>query len=158
MTTSVQAGDAVDVNLTPLLDLVLQLIMFFMITINFVQAEQFASGVKLPVAQMAVPLDNKAKYRIFLNLAIDKKHDKAQLVGNLDSLTLDTPGKLHAYLLSTKEDLERKAKANGEASMEAVVVIRADKECRYGEVWDVVEQCQNAGFMRWQLRVMTGGG
>lgn len=152
MSTSVASGDAVDVNLTPLLDLVLQLIMFFMITINFVQSEQFAAGVDLPVAQMAVPLDNKAKYRIFLNL-----DNKGRLVGNLDNLHLDTPGKLQAYLHTTKEDLERKAKANGESAMEAVVVIRADKVCRYGEVWNVVEQCQNAGFLRWQLRVMTGG-
>ena len=41
--------EELDINLTPLLDLVLQLIMFFMITINFVRADQFddSRGVAL---------------------------------------------------------------------------------------------------------------
>ena len=55
------ASDEIDVNLTPLLDLVLQLIMFFIITVNFVRVDQFDESVSLPVAQSAVPLKQPLK-------------------------------------------------------------------------------------------------
>src|SRR5262245_21797419 len=59
-----------DPNLTPLLDLVLQILMFFMVTVNFAQDQQQVSGnVTLPNSQTARPL-SQAKDRdpIFLNL------------------------------------------------------------------------------------------
>src|SRR5947209_8873360 len=55
-------------NLTPLLDVVLQLIMFFMITINFVNTDHINADIKLPEAQSAVPLDKTAENWIFMNL------------------------------------------------------------------------------------------
>ena len=48
-------SEGADPNLTPLLDLVLQLIMFFMITVNFVRTDQFDDAIKLPVATSAMP-------------------------------------------------------------------------------------------------------
>ncbi len=147
-------SDQVDINLTPLLDLVLQLIMFFMITVNFVQVDQFDERVTLPVAQSAVPLDNTAQDYVFLNL-----DGKGQLVGTLDSLALDTPEKLKAHLVREKESLERIARAKGKkGDIKIVIVLRADKDCRYREVWQVIDSCQRAGFRRWQLRVMTKPG
>ena len=66
---SASVGDeGLDVNLTPLLDLVLQLIMFFMITINFVRVDQFDDQISLPLATQAVPMDKTAEEWIFLNL------------------------------------------------------------------------------------------
>ena len=49
-----------ELNLTPLLDVVLQLIMFFMITVNFVARDQFNTQIQLPTAQVAAPLDQTA--------------------------------------------------------------------------------------------------
>ncbi|MCI0380375.1 MAG: biopolymer transporter ExbD [Gemmataceae bacterium] len=145
------SSNELDINLTPLLDVVLQLIMFFMITVNFVRVDQFDDRVALPVAQSAVPLDATAEEWIFLNL-----NSEGKLVGNLDTLTLDTPEKLKAHLMREKESLENVARAKGKAGdIKIVVVLRADKNCRYSEVWQVVDSCQRAGFRRWQLRVMT---
>ena len=143
--------DEIDVNLTPLLDLVLQLIMFFMITVNFVAADQFDNDVALPVAQSAVPLEATAEKWVFLNL---DSHGK--LAGALTNMTLDTPEKIKAYLVREKEGLEREARAAGhKGELKLVVVLRADRNCRYRDVWQVVDSCQRAGFRRWQLRVMT---
>ena len=36
-----------------------------------------------------------------------------------------------------------------------VVILRADKACKYGDVWKVLDSCQRAGFKYWQLRAMT---
>lgn len=144
-------GEGVDINLTPLLDLVLQLIMFFMITVNFVASEQFAANVDLPVAQMAVPLKGKAKYRIFVNL--DAEGNK---VGALENVPLHTPERFKAFLINVREDFDRIARRAGDSEWTPVVVIRADRNCRYGDIWHVVDTCQKAGFLQWQLRVMTG--
>ena len=38
-----------------------------------------------------------------------------------------------------------------------VVVLRADKDTRYKDVWEVLQSCTRAGYRRWQLRVMTIG-
>lgn len=150
MSASVDSED-IDINLTPLLDLVLQLIMFFMITVNFVKADQFDESVTLPVAQSAVPLEATAEKWVFLNLDA-----KGKLVGTLGNMSLDTPEKIKAYLVREKEGLEREARAGGQkGELKLVVVLRADQNCRYREVWQVVDSCQRAGFRRWQLRVMT---
>jgi biopolymer transport protein ExbD len=144
-------NEEIDINLTPLLDLVLQLIMFFMITVNFVRVDQFDERITLPVAQSAVPLDNTAEDWVFLNLDA-----QGQLVGALDGQGLDTPEKLKAFLVKEKESLEHVARAKGkQGEIKIVVVLRAHKDCRYRDVWQVVDSCQRAGFRRWQLRVMT---
>ncbi len=48
MSANLETSDAADPNLVPLLDVVLQLIMFFMITVNFVRVDQFddCAGLK----------------------------------------------------------------------------------------------------------------
>ena len=142
-------GDEIDVNLTPLLDLVLQLIMFFIITVNFVRLDQFDESVKLPVALSAVRLEETTEKWIYLNIDANGK-----LAGNLGLLA---PEKLQSYLILEKEINERVARAAGQnGEVKTVVVIRADKDCRYRDVWQVVDSCQRAGFRRWQLRVLTG--
>jgi biopolymer transport protein ExbD len=144
-------SEGADPNLTPLLDLVLQLIMFFMITVNFVRVDQFDDSIRLPVASSAVPLDRTAEDWIFLNLDTNGK-----LVGTLSSFTLDTPEKIKLHLTREKETIERNARAQGKTGdIKIVIVLRADKDCRYNDVWRVLDSCQRAGFKYWQWRVMT---
>ena len=63
MSTPVKA----DPNLVPLLDLVFQLIMFFMICVNFV-GEQVNADIQLPTSQSARPMDKTDADVLFLNL------------------------------------------------------------------------------------------
>jgi biopolymer transport protein ExbD len=154
MAASADGGNETDPNLTPLLDVVLQLIMFFMITVNFVRVDQFDDSIQLPMASQAIPMDKSAEDWIFLNL-----DGSGKLVGALQGLTLDTPEKLKVHLMREKESLERAAKYKGiNGEIKIVIILRADKNCKYGEVWSVLNSCQRAGFKYWQLRVMTGGG
>ncbi|HMP01910.1 MAG TPA: biopolymer transporter ExbD [Gemmatales bacterium] len=67
---AVQAPDSLEINLTPLLDLVLQLIMFFMACVNFV-SEQYSRNVWLPVAQSAQEIRPElADERIVINVEL----------------------------------------------------------------------------------------
>ena len=150
MSASVDS-EGLDVNLTPLLDLVLQLIMFFMITVNFVHVDQFDDTIALPLASQAVPLDNSAEDWVFLNLDRDGK-----LVGTLSTLVLDTPEKLKVHLMREKESMERAGVARGkQGEIKIVVILRAHKACKYEDIWTCLNSCQRAGFKHWQLRVMT---
>jgi biopolymer transport protein ExbD len=141
-----------DPNLTPLLDLVLQLIMFFMITVNFVQTDQINEEVVLPVAQAAVPMDQTAEDWVFLNM--DKN---GKLVGFQEEMK--TQGQIKAYLQSRRQELEMAARERGQKrDINIVVVLRADREASYGDVWEVLQNCTKAGYRRWQLRVITQAG
>ncbi len=149
MSASVDS-EGIDVNLTPLLDLVLQLIMFFMITVNFVRVDQFDNSISLPLASESVPLDSSAEDWIFLNL-----DNAGRLVGALGTYTLDTPEKLKVHLMREKESYEAAAKERGKTGeVKIVIILRADKNCKYGDVWSCLSSCQRAGFKHWQLRVM----
>src|SRR5438309_11388258 len=94
-------SEGVDPNLTPLLDLVLQLIMFFMITVNFVRVDQFDDAIHLPVATSAMTLDSTAEDLVFLNLSKD-----GTLVGTLSGFQLNTPEKIKVHLMQEKDNLE----------------------------------------------------
>ena len=147
-------SEGADPNLVPLLDLVLQLIMFFMITINFVRVDQFDDSIHLPVAQSAVPMEKNVDEWVFLNL-----NKKGDLVGTLRSFVLDSPEKIKVHLMQEKDSLERAAKSRGKAGdVKIVIILRADKECKYADVWKVLDSCQRAGFKYWQLRAMTRAG
>ncbi len=81
------AGNRVDINLTPLLDVVLQLIMFFMITINF-QTHQYNMNVHLAQSISA--------------REIPAKTDTDYIVVNIEVVRVDHPTK--------KDDRQRPVK------------------------------------------------
>ena len=113
--SSDHGGEAGEPNLIPLLDLVFQLIMFFMICVNFV-SEQTSLEVKLPTSQSARPMDKGEQDVLFLNL-----DDRGQLLvlGKEEPLTLL---KTKYYL---KRQYEDALKASPDGKVRTVVVIRA---------------------------------
>jgi biopolymer transport protein ExbD len=133
-------------NLTPLLDVVLQLLMFFMMCVNFV-SDAIAKDIDLPVSQMAQSLvHTKAKSVLFLN--IDKQ-------GGVDapgmSTTLSTPGAIRFYLRQQFDDDERAEVGRG---AKRTVVIRADQNTDYDKIYLVLSICKEVGYKKLQLRVM----
>src|SRR3954454_392237 len=60
-------GSVAEPNLTPLLDVVLQLLMFFMMCVNFV-TEQVSGDIKLPVSQSARPMNKSETDVLFVNV------------------------------------------------------------------------------------------
>jgi biopolymer transport protein ExbD len=145
-------GEACEPNLTPLLDVVLQLVMFFMITVNFVRIDQLNEDIKLPVAQAAVPMDQSAEDWVFLNL---DKHGKLE---GTETKAIRNPSELKAYLQRKRDDLERTNREKGKTGeLKVVVVLRADANTHYRDVWETLKSCTEAGYRRWQLRVMTVG-
>jgi biopolymer transport protein ExbD len=143
--------EAGEPNLVPLLDLVFQLIMFFMITVNFVRVDQINEEISLPIAQAAVPMEQSADEYIYLNINRDGK-----LVGNLEDL--NGGRKLEEYLRNKMSHLETKARIAGEkGDPKVVLVLRADKDARYKNIWEVLEIGKSVGIKRYQFRALKKG-
>jgi biopolymer transport protein ExbD len=142
------AADRLDINLTPLLDLVLQLIMFFMLTVNFVRVDQANERVDLPVVQSAMPLKSSSDNLVYINITKDGERlaGGAKLANALE---------LRTYVKKRKEDLERLARFKKAASpVDIVIVVRAHKDASWGDVYDTLDECSRAGYRSWQLRVI----
>src|SRR6266404_235989 len=108
-------------NLVPLLDLVFQLIMFFMVCVTFV-TQQVNEEIKLPVAQSARPMDKTDLDVLFLNVDQD---GKLLVPGREEPLT--TLPQKRVCLRRIYADSKRAAEEKGEnqGRVKTVVVIRA---------------------------------
>ena len=122
---------AAEPNLMPLLDVVLQLILFFMITINFVNTDHINAEIKLPEAQSAVPLDQTAENWIFMNV-----NKEGKLAGTLSHLK--TRQKILEHLKNEKKQYDDIAILAGKKEAKVVVVVRAHKEAKYRDRKSVV--------------------
>jgi biopolymer transport protein ExbD len=138
-------------NLVPLLDLVFQLIMFFMICVNFV-SEQVNEDIKLPVAQSARPMDKGEIDVLFLNM---DQYGKVMIPGRQKPLI--TTGEKEYYLNQQHADTLRTQQEKGDRSgkVKTAVIIRADQGAKYGEIFELLHLCKQAGYQKLQLRAYT---
>jgi|SRR5947208_1557106 len=143
-----------DPNLVPLLDLVFQLIMFFMVCVNFV-SQQVNEDVKLPVAQSARPMDKSEVDVLFLNL---DQHGKLVVPGREQPLT--TFPQVRVYLRQVYADAKRAAQEKGDAGgrVKTAIVIRADKRTTYSKIFELLQLCKDVGYQKLQLRALTQAG
>lgn len=183
MAGSAGGSEGVEVNLTPLLDLVLQLIMFFMITIRLAHYERSNEEIDLPHAQLTLPVEDEKKknrFPVWVNVDYEGKivglYVKNRL-GKLDLVETKVPIKKHredeayaknrefitekikAYFDDKKTEYDRQARQMGIADGEwkVGVVIRADRRCRYEQVWTLMDLVREANFDFWQLSIMNVG-
>jgi biopolymer transport protein ExbD len=144
---------AADPNLTPLLDVVLQLLMFFMMCTNFVTT-QVNKNIELPVMNSARPADKKDVDLLYLNLRAD---GALEVVGR-DPMR--TPEAIKSFLNKQYQDAERSAKQdkdNKDKKVKTVIALRADKSVEYRRVYEVMHWCKEAGFRRFHMHAMTQG-
>lgn len=142
-------------NLVPLLDLVLQLVMFFMVCTSFVM-EQVDENVRLPAAQSAKPMaDAKSKDVVFLNI---DRQGHMMVVGRGKPLT--TEEEIASYIQDIATD-SRKRQADelqkigadpAKSQPETLIIIRADRDADYANIYRVMRRCQDTGLRKIQLR------
>jgi biopolymer transport protein ExbD len=151
MSRSVGGNVKAEPNLTPILDMVFQLITFFMLVINFKSAALDMS-LKLPAVGSARPVDSKGQEEL--------------LILNIDNL-----GTLNVYGVK-KKDREIESYIAGEAQaslltarrnqpdikfgdeLPTTVVIRADQGTPFKLLNRVIKACQDNGFRKFALKGM----
>ena len=150
MSGSVSTEANAEPNLTPVLDMVFQLITFFMLVMNF-KAASMDLSLKLPVVGSAKMVDTK---------------------GTVDLLVLnvDSEGRLHVYG-QEKKDIQRYLQTEAMSSLlvarrknpelklgdelPSIVVIRADKATPFHLLNRVITGCQEFGFRNFALKAMN---
>jgi biopolymer transport protein ExbD len=140
-------------NLTPLLDVVFQLITFFMLVINF-SNENYDQRVRLPVAGSARPLDaaQAAEDRLVLNVDRDGRLLMSGEVFDPERAVREIH--FHAELIK----LNAKAagvKADPAAGLPTTVVLRADRATPFAQLFRLITACQAEGFRKFDLKAMS---
>lgn len=159
--------DSVDPDLTPLLDLVMQLLMFFIVNVNFV-SEQVSPDIKLPSSESARPVDKADPNGLFLNQKIKTREfmnrlspEDANRLRNADSVVL-IPGKPPMSLAETKTWLRdryetlQKLAPNGE--VQTAIYFRPDADLEVGEMFKLMNHCKAAGFKKLKVRALVRRG
>ena len=150
-------AEKADPNLTPLLDIVFQLITFFMLVINF-SNENYDQRIKLPVAGSARPMEDSG----------DKAVSDDRLVVNVTKggHMLVTGKELlpHQAMAEIKHqaDLVRlnmrasgiKPDANG--ALPTTIILRADRDTPFSSLYQLINACQSHGFYKFALKAMSG--
>ncbi|HVJ84661.1 MAG TPA: biopolymer transporter ExbD [Caulifigura sp.] len=122
--------DEPQLNLTPMIDVVLQLVIFFMVGTQFVTNER-KIDIALPLVSQAASL-TETPDEIVVNVSRD---------GEITvSAKLLSPTELKSQLQEAKSRYAQQA-----------VVIRGDMDCIYQQVMTVVDVCKQAGIDNLQV-------
>jgi len=137
-------------NMVPILDMVFQLITFFMLVINFKGAESDLS-LKLPVLGSARPMDMKGQEGLLV-------------------LNVDAEGRLKAYgnvvkdvksyiaseaRLETDRILVKNKEFKRGSELPTTVVLRADRVTRFRLLHEIVKTCQEQGYRKFALKAVN---
>jgi biopolymer transport protein ExbD len=140
-------------NLTPLLDVVLQLITFFMMIVNFgTRLEGTTKAVRLPLAPAALP-------------GTDLTYDRLAVALDAQGRLLVRGRTLEAGAASAWWAEQAKARRAGLETLgegtaastdelSTVVIVRADRTASYGAVRRTLAEAQDKGFAHFSLVVL----
>ena len=141
-----------DLDMTPMIDIVFQLITFFMVINKFDQAEA-DERVTLPKDQLAVPPAVQRKNAMMLNFGYVR--DQTGQLLSPDPLFFF--GDEQVTLEQVRPRLRQESQfyqTIGTDLAEVVVEIRADAEIKSGMVQELIQMCQEegVGFQRFALK------
>lgn len=144
-----RAESHLEINLTPLLDVVLQLITFFMMLVHFgTRLEGAALDVRLPVAPAALPGAQPSTDRLVVGLDAKGRllvGDEAREGFAADAWWSEEAARRRAGLKTLGQ--------TGDA-IPTLVVIRADQKASYGTVRQALATAQERGFAHFSLVVL----
>jgi biopolymer transport protein ExbD len=146
------AAERGEPNLTPILDMVFQLITFFMLVINF-KAAALDLTLKLPVVGTAMPVDTKGN----LDLLILNINSTGELKAGGQSRP-NVEGYIRteamASVLKAKKD-NPDLNVNIGDELRTTVVVRADRATPFKMLNRVIKICQDNGFRHFALKAMN---
>jgi biopolymer transport protein ExbD len=150
MSASMSHGASAEPNLTPILDMVFQLITFFMLVINFKTAAMDLD-LKLPVVGSARPVDTQGQEDLLiLNI---NSHGELRVYGQLVSdVKSYIASEAQASLLVARRN---HAQIQAGDELPSTVVIRADKSTPFAMLNRTIETCQQHGYRKFALKAMN---
>lgn len=150
MSSSMSHAASAEPNMTPILDMVFQLITFFMLVVNF-KAAAMDLDLKLPVVGSAMPVDTQGQEDLLvLNI---NSQGQLRVYGQII-------GDVTAYIKNEAQaslTLARQANAQLKPGddLPSIVVIRADKSTPFTMLNSVISNCQTSGYRKFALKAMN---
>ncbi|PHS03399.1 MAG: biopolymer transporter ExbD [Blastopirellula sp.] len=143
-------------DLTPMIDMTFQLIAFFMVLINFTQAEQ-DQRIKLPLSELAKPPEAPLENAVTLQIFIDNKEKVAKGIDKEEITVVRFDGDDYNFVdLKKRLIVERQARSGpndeADAENEITVIIRGDMDVQAGKVQELIKLCQDVKFEKFALR------
>jgi biopolymer transport protein ExbD len=142
-------------DMTPMMDVCFQLIIFFVLIMTIAKDED-AQKVKLPLAlEPPIVEDEQLPRSININII-----SPAELLGWGQTLDLRSPEgmrklrdlmRLEAKILE-EEQARHAAPPVGGSKLDATVVVRVSEDVEYEVFQNVIALCQEVGFQRFQLK------
>src|SRR4051812_3493259 len=141
-------------NLTPLLDIVFQLVTFFMLVINFT-SENYDQRVHLPVAGSARPVEDSQRVsedRLVLNI---DREGHLLVSGQVQPFNEAIQTIKHQAALVRLNMKSSGLKVDENKGLPTTIVFRADKDATFSTVMSLINACQTQGFRKFALKAMT---
>jgi biopolymer transport protein ExbD len=152
MSASMSHGASAEPNLTPILDMVFQLITFFMLVVNFKSAAMDLD-LKLPVIGSARPVDTQGQEDLLI-LNINSEGQLrvyGQVIGDVASYIASEAQ------ASLAEARRTNANIKPGDELPSTVVIRADQSTPFTMLNQVITICQTSGYRKFALKAMNKG-
>jgi biopolymer transport protein ExbD len=137
-----KVGEHAEGDMTPMIDMTFQLIAFFMVLINFSDAEQ-NEKVELPTSELAIPPEATEEERITLHVT-----ENGTVIFRGSEVAVDQA----RPLLDAEIRVSRRLKKD---PAETSVIVRGHKNVKSGLVQELVGICQQAGYVKFNLRANT---
>jgi biopolymer transport protein ExbD len=134
------ASAVIDIDMTPMIDIVFQLLSFFTFILNFEAAEQ-DERVILPASSLARPPEAPLEAPITIQLT----RRGTVLAGGQE---FANPAAVRPLLNNEKYVLE----SQNRVVSDATIIIRAHRDARTGDVQELIKTCQQVGFEKFTLR------
>ena len=128
-------------DMTSMIDMTFQLIAFFMVLINFTDAET-DERIKLPVSELAKPPETAFDAPLTVQLTKD---------GNVLFNGDEIPVQQFGISLAREATITRRL---GKKVENTTVVLRAHEDAKTGVVQELIKLCQEHGFEKFALRAM----
>ncbi|MDO4570079.1 MAG: biopolymer transporter ExbD [Planctomycetia bacterium] len=143
---------------TPMIDMVFQLLIFFLILINFSEADQ-NQMVVLPESNMVKPPEQPIENALTLQIAPKPSGYKIFLGAN--EIDFNVPNKKNPAAeidfsrlkASLKSEVDYVVRTKKKAAAEMTVIIRAHQDTEIHFVQKVIRECQYTGIDTFALRV-----
>jgi biopolymer transport protein ExbD len=143
-------GESVNPDMTPMLDMVFQLITFFMLVLNF-KAASLDLELKLPVVGSARPVETGGASDLLI-LNINQK-GQLKIFGEIKE---DVEG-----YIATEAEASRMAARRRDRNFQdtddlpTIVVVRADQATPFKLINRVIKACQDQGFRNFAMKAMN---
>jgi len=147
------SAPVVEADMTPMIDIVFQLLTFFMIAISF-ENTKADERVKLPKDLLAKPPEAKPKDELVLNVGYIRNTKGEKL--RPDPVLFYAGSEIALENVQPELEQERRIfelKGGGKKALDDVtVILRADQEVPTGLVQQLIMTCQKVGFTKFSLK------